>query len=104
MLEHLSHMHPAWRWFAGALVVIALAALGIHQGGGPEREVRSLPASERHALYLRTLEILKTTCVHAAGATLLDHCREQAEFIKLFSECDDTCRALVVQLTPSATR
>ena len=104
MTEHLSRMHPICRWLAGGLVVIALVAFAIVHQTGSEREVRSLPDPERRALYQRTLETLKTTCANASGPTLREYCREQAEFMKNFPECDDACRALVLQLTITRPR
>jgi hypothetical protein len=85
------------------VVVVALAALALHWQGEPEREVRSMPAAERRALYQRTLETLQNTCARAPGPTVREHCREQATFIAFFPECNEPCRDLVVQLT-SPTR
>ncbi len=104
MTHQLSHLHPIWRWLAGGLVVVALAAFAILQQTGREREVRNLPASERAALYQRTLETLKTICANASGSTLKEYCRNQAEFIGLFPECDESCRARVLQLTSTPAR
>jgi cytochrome b pre-mRNA-processing protein 3 len=104
MTENLSRMHPFWRWLAGGLVVATLAALFILQQTGPGREVRHMPAAERRALYLRTNETLKSTCASVTGPTLKEYCREQADFLALFPECDDDCRARVLQLTSSPTR
>ncbi len=104
MTVNLSRMHPIWRWLAGGLVVVALAAFAILQQSGREHEVRNMPASERGALYQRTLETLKTTCANTTGSTLKEYCRNQAEFIELFPECDDACRAWVLQLTSSPAR
>ncbi len=103
MIERASSMHVVRRWVASGLVVAGLAALAIHWQGEPEREVRGMPAPERRALYQRTWETLQGTCAHAPGPTVRDHCREQATFIGLFPECNDSCRDLVAKLT-SPTR
>jgi hypothetical protein len=50
------------------------------------------------------LETLKSACANNVGPTMKDYCREQAEFIGLFAECDQACRALVLQLTSAPTR
>lgn len=104
MTENPSRMHPIWRWLVGGLVVAALAAFFVLQQIGPGREVRNMPASERRALYLRTIETLKSTCASVTGPTLKEFCREQAEFLGLFPECDGDCRARVLQLTASPSR
>ena len=104
MNEYVSRTHAFWRWLSGGLVVAALAAFAIHRQGEPDREMRGMPASERRALYQRTLETLQDACPRATGPTLKEHCREQAAFIEHFPECDNTCRALVAHLTPSPSR
>jgi hypothetical protein len=104
MTKSLSLENPLWRWLAGTLVVGVLAALFVYRQTESEREVRSMPAAERRALYQRTLETLKSACANNVGPTMKDYCREQAEFIGLFAECDQACRALVLQLTSAPTR
>jgi hypothetical protein len=104
MTEHPSRMHMILRWLAGGLVVVALSATAAFHQMQLGREVNHLPEPERRALYHRTLETLKTTCTNASGPTLREYCREQAEFMKDFSECDDSCRALVLQLTITPPR
>ena len=99
-----SRMHSIARWLAGALVIGALVALFIHRQTESVREVRSMPTAERRALYQRTLEILNSACAGAPGPTVEAYCRNQAEFIGLFPECDPDCRARVRQLTSSPTR
>jgi cytochrome b pre-mRNA-processing protein 3 len=66
-----------------------------------EAQLEQLSDPERRALYDRTRADLEL-CATAAGATLGDHCRHQAELILRFSECDAACRELanVWQKTP----
>lgn len=104
MESRTPRMFPLWRWLAGGLVVGALAILFVRRQTEDEREVRGMPGVERRALYQRTLETLKRTCATPPGPTVQEYCRNQAEFIGLFDECDEACRALVVQLTSSPTR
>jgi hypothetical protein len=104
MTEQLSRMVPIRRWLAGGVGVAALAALFIYQQTEPGREVRNMPGSERRALYQRTVETLKSTCATVTGPTLKEYCRDQAEFLALFPECEDSCRARVLQLTSSPSR
>jgi hypothetical protein len=99
MSERVSSMQTLRRWITCGVAVVVLAALAIYWQGEPEREVRSMPAAERRALYQRTLETLQNTCARAQGPTVREHCREQATFIELFPECNNPCRDLVVQLT-----
>jgi hypothetical protein len=68
------------------------------------RELSDLPVTERQALYERTLETLRTTCVRAHGYELTEYCRKQADFITHFPECDSECRDLAARFTPPPSR
>lgn len=67
-----------WVWYAGRL----------------DRELRALPDPERHALYERTEATLQSSCAQATGPAIGDYCREQAELLERFPECDERCRLL----------
>jgi hypothetical protein len=57
--------------------------------------LRTLPDTERRALFERTLATLRTTCPEASRPSGLDDfCTEQARLIVQFEECDQGCRAL----------
>lgn len=68
------------------------------------RELRAMPDPERHALYERTLETLRTTCARPSGPTVTDCCSEQAAFVLQLPECDDACRDLARRLDRRPTR
>jgi len=58
---------------------------------------------ERLALYDRTLRTLVSQCNGAKRPSgLEDFCREQAELVLQFPDCDAACRALARSLTASA--
>jgi cytochrome b pre-mRNA-processing protein 3 len=67
-------------------------------------ELRAMPALERAALYARTLETLRTTCTQIQGSELLDYCRQQAEFVSRFPECDAACQGACQRLLPRPTK
>ena len=80
-----------------ALAGAILAALAVwsRSGGEETRALEQLSAAERRALYERTLHTLQSTCApQTRPAGLTGYCREQAEFIERFPECDQTCRKL----------
>jgi hypothetical protein len=81
---------------AGALLVAGLAGWWANRRA-ETRALLSLPAVERRALYERTLETLQSeACDAREGASgLREYCREQAEFIVRFPECDRACSELV---------
>jgi cytochrome b pre-mRNA-processing protein 3 len=89
------------------LVAAALVVTGVHFfGPDTERQaVHRLPKAERRALYERTLRTLEASCVPVARSPGLDDfCREQAEFLLNFPECDAACRTRAVRFYPPPTR
>ena len=84
-------------WTGLGLAAVALLAFGawVWNRSAEERAVRHLPAEERRTLYDRTLRTLQDPCLPSKRASGLDaFCREQAEFIMEFPECDAVCVAL----------
>ncbi len=85
----------------GRTVRVLLAVIGIvlvtflivWNSGAEERAIRALPEVERHALYLRTLDNLKTVCSDAADS-MRDFCEGQARMARAFPECDEACYSL----------
>lgn len=94
----------ALKWGAATVLVLALAWVVVFLNRGTDRELLSLPAAERRALYQRTLETLRLSCVHAEGPKLSEYCWKQAEFVVHFPECDRECHALARQCSPKPTR
>jgi hypothetical protein len=75
-------------------VIAAIAFFQVDRGD-ERAAIGELPAQERRALYERTLRTLASSCAPIKQRQgLADHCREQAEFIVQFPECDGACRAL----------
>ena len=91
-------------WLVAALAATALILVSYFFYARVAPHVDQLPPSERRALYQRTRQTLETSCTNASGASLIDYCREQAEFIKQFPECDSECHSLVVRFTPAPAR
>lgn len=91
------------RWLGGfaALTVIVCALVYFDSRVG--RELRRLPDADRRALYQRTIETLRTSCLKAEGPMLSDYCCEQADFIERFPECGADCRTLAKRFTPRPT-
>lgn len=76
-----------------ALAVVAITFLWWLQGTSEERALRDLPDDERHALYDRTLENLRTICARE-NEGLSGFCRRQAKIVIALPECDAGCRSL----------
>ena len=58
-----------------------------------ERAIHELPEQERQALFLRTIENVKSVC-RAPESAMQDFCRNQARMALEFPECDETCQGL----------
>jgi hypothetical protein len=67
-------------------------------------ELNALPSAERKALYVRTTDTLRSTCSLPVGSLISDYCREQAQFLSRFSECNDTCQQTCRQFFPKPTK
>lgn len=95
----------SWSFYAAVIAVIAtlVVAVIVYQWRSQE-ELRELPPAERHALYQRTIETLRSTCTHDNGPLLDEHCREQAELVARFEECDRDCYELARRFAQKPTR
>jgi len=84
---------PTLRPMVLAAFVLAAVAIWIWSQGAERRGFRGLPADERKAVYLRTLENLQTVCA-SPDLALEEYCREQARVLLAFPECDASCREI----------
>jgi hypothetical protein len=87
-----------------ALLIVVMIALWVLDHGSERRALRNLPEADRRALYERTLENVRTVCVHDAKNRLARYCRDQAEILRALPECDAACKALVANFRRRATR
>jgi hypothetical protein len=88
----------------GAALAAMIAGMAIGQWRGVDR-IRSLPDGVRAAAYARALGDIEQTCAPPPeNDPLRQHCREQAQYVTIFPECDATCRQLVEPLLPHARR
>jgi hypothetical protein len=79
-------------------VLIAALALWSAENGAERGAIGQLSAPERRALYERTLRTLESSCdPRTQPDGLDDFCREQADFIVQFPECDAACLSLAKQ-------
>jgi len=92
-------LRRAVAWIALALGVVSAAGYLVWRQGAEDRAIRSLATEERRAQFLRTAEELRTVCADPPEA-LRAHCRQQAEFLSRFPECDAACRLLVERFFP----
>jgi len=93
---------------AGAAVLltaIVLLLMWNWRQGAEERALIGLSPSERQGVYRRDLEALHRLCPTAElQEGLSQRCRERAEFILKFPECDSQCRQFAYALLPGPER
>lgn len=103
-----SPVRPRASRFVRAFVAVALFAAGAGafswRACGREREIASLAPEARRELYERTMQTLRGACSDPPGLEVARHCRDEAEFVASFPECDEACRGLVARFATKATR
>jgi cytochrome b pre-mRNA-processing protein 3 len=98
-------MHSPFKTWVVALLAVGLATgLFVLAQKRLDRELSYLPEAERKALYVRTLETLRTVCSQAPGPNLAGYCREQADFVERFPECDGECHAFAARFASQPSR
>jgi len=94
---------PRTTWFirVGVLGAIAAVSLGVwlwvqnSEGGA----VRAMAPAQREALFKETWKAQRMRCPRTAeAADTPERCRQRAEFLMLFPQCDETCRAELAPL------
>jgi hypothetical protein len=66
--------------------------------GAEERALGELPLRDRRDIYARELANLRALCAPPANSDLSERCRQQAEFVLEFPECDSACQELAGRL------
>jgi hypothetical protein len=87
-----------------ALLAVGLFAYWLWSSGEEQRAIQDLPNTERRAFYNRTLQNLISVCVGSDAVHFGDFCREEAERVLLFPECDNRCRDLAGKQLPKPVR
>lgn len=108
-LDVLDSKNSHWKTIAGAALVVTVLAvstvLWLHGPDAETKAIGALSADERRTLYERTLRTLETTCDRTHRPRGLDdYCREQAEFVVKFPECDTGCEERAAGFRPLPAR
>lgn len=91
-------------WIGAAILIVAALGGWYLRWASTGGEIESLPANERHAFYVRTLEDLRTVCTRTSGPNLDEHCRDQARLLVRFPECDATCQEVAQRFLAAPNR
>ena len=78
---------------AMVLVPLLLLVVWVWWLGAERRAIRSLPPTERSALFEHTMRGFEDLCMPPRNG-LEQHCRRQASFLVNFPECDEHCLSL----------
>jgi cytochrome b pre-mRNA-processing protein 3 len=94
-----------WRRWA-VLGAIALGSLGVwlwvHSSEGGA--IRAMSPAQQAALYAETWKDQRVKCLAAEGRIDTEaRCRQRAEYLLLFPQCDEACRAELAPLLPRPT-
>jgi len=95
-------------WPLGILGVVAIVAAPlvamILAGVSEQHDVRQLDPATRAALVGRTSADLRSACDREAPTAPWSWCRNQAEFVLLFEECNADCQAVAREVLRVAPR
>lgn len=94
--------HTVWWVVIGLLGVVTALASVVY----PllQNDIADVPETERRALYERTLETLRVSCADAAKPAFVNYCRQQADFIRRFPECNVECREVADHFATGPSR
>jgi cytochrome b pre-mRNA-processing protein 3 len=92
------------RWPVALLVLLLSIAVWVWFRRAETRAVSQLPRAERRAVYARQLENLRVLCARPRDDILSERCRQQAEFILAFPECDTACQEIANRILQQPTR
>jgi hypothetical protein len=107
ILEQPRASHRARRvvvWLMISVVVIGGACAWAWMATEQDRAIRAMSPDDRLAFYQRTLQNLQSVCAGQFDGRLQKFCREQAQLVVRFPECDEQCDDLAQHLLSPATR
>src|SRR5262245_22493459 len=82
-------------WFFGSLTCAVIVLWMAWSMTADRRAIARLPAEQRRVVYEHTLTSIRTMCTSLDDPAIRRRCREQAEFLTTFPECDAECQKLV---------
>jgi hypothetical protein len=88
-----------------ALLATGAIALWLRHEVAERRAISRLPVEERAELFRREINAFQALCGRGPRTDALQaQCKEKAEFILKFPECDQSCQQLARSHMPKATR
>ena|ERR1051326_404973 len=100
-----SRKSSIWRTSLAAMIVVGLGLFWTWRRGTERRALLQLAPAERQEIYQREVATFRTLCIIKAGeADWEERCRQRADFILRFPECDSQCRTMMRGALPAAAR
>ena len=82
-------------WGMSLLSALTLVGWMIWSGTAERRAIAKMPVEQRQLIYEHTLESVRAMCADRSDDDIRQRCREQAEFLLVFPECQDECQKLI---------
>lgn len=86
------------------MILLVMAGATIVNDWQVQRELARMSDGARQPLFERVQETLRNACPHAKGEELRNYCRDQAQFLALFPECDGPCQRLCRRYAPQPAK
>ena len=86
------------------LMVAAILGSVLWDHQGRRRMVEELDPGDRQVVFESTMQSFDKLCTGREATRFETYCAGQREFLKLFPECNQTCRDTLTQAEPGATR
>lgn len=75
----------------GSLVVIVVLILWLRALTAEQRAINSMDPQARAKLFQETWQGVQTLCRQQMDPSLVPRCRQEAQFLLKFPECDESC-------------
>ncbi len=99
---------PTWRrqaLTAGAVLLGILLVVGLWLNRSGGKALDAMAPAQRAAFYRESRESFQKECLQTLGALSANPtCRQRAEFLLLFPECDAACRQAVAPALPAPAK
>ena len=87
-----------------ALFIAIVAGFLLRRRAPEEKTIDSMSESERRAIYDKEIAAFRALCIEGPGSEIPGRCRDRAEFLRQFPECDESCRSQTDRFTSYPTR
>ncbi|HZR84431.1 MAG TPA: hypothetical protein VFD92_25255 [Candidatus Binatia bacterium] len=91
-------------WLVTLVSLIALVGWIAWSVSEERRAIAHMPPEQRRVIYDHTMDTIRSMCADRSDAAIRQRCREQAQFLLAFPECDADCEQALEPLFQHPTR